>query len=85
MVWYGSIGDWTNVGCQLVIAEQIICKCNHLTNFAILVVSGVCTMLAAYYHDIFRTLNHGLIINQVMSLDLRSSLTSAPFSPLLGY
>ena len=35
-----GIGDWTEDGCELesVNSEGITCHCNHLTNFAVLVV-----------------------------------------------
>lgn len=40
----GGRGNWTSEGCQAVDSEgegnKVICHCNHLTNFAILVVRG---------------------------------------------
>ena len=36
-----GIGDWAEDGCELesADAEGITCHCNHLTNFAVLVVN----------------------------------------------
>ena len=33
-------GDWSAAGCRLskVIGDMVVCSCDHLTNFAILVV-----------------------------------------------
>ncbi|XP_072024452.1 adhesion G-protein coupled receptor G6-like [Amphiura filiformis] len=36
--WDFSKGDWSSSGCQVVqdIGGQVMCRCNHLTNFAVL-------------------------------------------------
>ena len=38
----GGRGNWTNEGCKVMSMNEttgeIVCRCNHLTNFAILVV-----------------------------------------------
>ena len=40
----GGRGNWTSEGCRAVDSEgegnKVTCHCNHLTNFAILVVRG---------------------------------------------
>ena len=38
--WDFSLRDWITEGCTTIVGEDraIMCKCNHLTNFAILVV-----------------------------------------------
>ena len=37
----GDNGVWTDAGCELAsVGHTIICKCTHLTNFAIMVVSA---------------------------------------------
>ena len=35
-------GDWSNKGCHNITTNktEILCECNHLTNFAILLVSN---------------------------------------------
>ena len=37
-----SIGGWSTAGCSLrgIVNDTIICECNHMTNFAALVVSN---------------------------------------------
>ena len=37
----GALGNWSAEGCTVVMhrRSQILCECNHLTNFALLVVS----------------------------------------------
>ena len=37
----GGFGDWSTRGCAVVneSEEDVICECDHLTNFAILLVS----------------------------------------------
>ena len=38
-----GIGGWTNRGCITLLekaSRRLMCKCNHLTNFAALVVSN---------------------------------------------
>lgn len=39
--WSFILQDWTTEGCRTDIGEDgiVTCSCNHLTNFAILVVS----------------------------------------------
>ena len=38
--WDFTLRDWTPEGCTTVIGENgvVTCNCNHLTNFAVLVV-----------------------------------------------
>lgn len=41
-----AVGDWTGIGCQLTsVGDEITCECDHLTNFALLVVSTCCLQL----------------------------------------
>ena len=37
-----GFGDWSTRGCVIVTEteEGVVCECDHLTNFAILLVSG---------------------------------------------
>ena len=37
-----SVGGWSTAGCSLrgIVNDTIICECNHMTNFAALVVSN---------------------------------------------
>ena len=38
----GNLGNWTTEGCNTIVDESgrlVTCVCNHLTNFAVLVVS----------------------------------------------
>ena len=39
--WDFSLQDWTGKGCTANISEDgiVTCTCNHLTNFAVLVVN----------------------------------------------
>ena len=41
----GERGDWSEAGCVVAEIDEesglVVCKCNHLTNFAVLVVSIV--------------------------------------------
>lgn len=39
--WDFAIQDWTPNGCTTIVGEGgiVTCSCNHLTNFAVLVVS----------------------------------------------
>ena len=46
--------EWTTDGCVTDLAEVnegvVTCNCNHLTNFAILVVSILCAQIAVAVH-----------------------------------
>ena len=39
-----SFGSWDDSGCELVNETDttVVCKCNHLTHFALLMVSRAC-------------------------------------------
>ena len=39
--WDFDLQDWSEKGCQLAkyLKSRVICHCNHLTNFAVLIVS----------------------------------------------
>ena len=41
--WDFSLQDWTRKGCRTSVSQSgtVTCTCNHLTNFAVLVVSHV--------------------------------------------
>ena len=54
--WDFEISDWSQEGCQLM-AESIdtrraTCHCNHLTNFAVLVVNTYCIKKILIYNAI---------------------------------
>ena len=38
--WDFTLRDWTTEGCTTIVGEDgvVTCNCNHLTNFAVLVV-----------------------------------------------
>ena len=42
--WDFSLRDWTEKGCTAKVSEDgiITCTCNHLTNFAVLMVCSMC-------------------------------------------
>ena len=45
----GDAGEWTESGCQLAsVGDEIVCECDHLTNFAILVVGNYCSVPNTY-------------------------------------
>ena len=62
-----GIGDWAEDGCVLVSAdsEGITCHCNHLTNFAVLVVS-VRSMNIQQESIIYTTIKQWLILSVYM-------------------
>ena len=41
--YFLSSGGWSTAGCSLrgIVNDTIICECNHMTNFAALVVSNL--------------------------------------------
>ena len=47
-------GDWSNKGCHNTTTNktEILCECNHLTNFAILLVSNERINIVIYYYDL---------------------------------
>ena len=75
----GEAGNWSEVGCDLSIGDEIVCECDHLTNFAILVVSSYIACVYTYTlttdNELFmlrsRMFNHGLRVNQKMILSLK--------------
>lgn len=40
--WDFHLSGWSDEGCFLLPGLPVTCECNHLTNFAILVVSRIC-------------------------------------------
>ena len=40
-MYIDGYGDWSNAGCYVTTSNSmdVICECNHLTSFAILLVS----------------------------------------------
>ena len=42
--YFVELGGWSTDGCSLrgIVNDTIICECNHMTNFAALVVSKLC-------------------------------------------
>ena len=50
--WDFGMQQWTTDGCNTSVGQGgiITCRCNHLTNFAVLVVSICIVFLLGYYH-----------------------------------
>ena len=53
LVWLLYVAEWTTEGCETDLGEVdgvVTCNCNHLTNFAVLVVSipSVCVCVCVY-------------------------------------
>ena len=45
--------NWTSEGCVTVVGEKgiVSCSCNHLTNFAVLVVSALSVPKSSYIYS----------------------------------
>ena len=43
----GGMGDWSSDGCSVVGTRglTVTCTCNHLTNFGVVAVSLMCTVI----------------------------------------
>lgn len=46
------VGGWSTAGCSLrgIVNDTIVCECNHMTNFAALVVSNLKEVLLNVSH-----------------------------------
>ena len=60
MTWDFTLQDWVTSGCTTAVGEDgvITCTCNHLTNFAVLVVRTSCFKVLMSSFQKFPTCMH---------------------------
>ena len=56
--WDFTLQDWITEGCTTIVGEDgvVTCSCNHLTNFAVLVV--MLTTAILFSHDVTGGINN---------------------------